>query len=174
MLVTQRLPRGIPNKPSAKMRLLQLVWASFLLAAHAPAASVAAPLGEYFSPADADAYVEAAVRMLGDAESSLQDKDYAVRLLTALDNASVASGYKSSACSAAAAGVSSEDLEQIYHGISLATGVGGCAVAKTWRASEAVQATMEVLLLLYYCMYARDRGFVLSCVVGRSGGIVRW
>lgn len=142
------------------MRLLQLIWAGSLLAAHTPAISLAAPLGEHFSPADADAYVEAAVRMLGDMESSLQDKDYVVRLLATLDNASVASGYKSSACSVAAAGLSSADLEQIYHGISLATGVGGCAAAKTWRASEQVQATMEVR------QYARHRrSCMLWCAV---------
>lgn len=109
----------------------------------APAA-LAAPLVEHFSRADGEAYVEAAARALGDAGSSLADKDYAVRLLGALDNPSVASGYKSSACSAAAAGLGSGDLEQIHHGISLGSGVGGCANAKTWRASEEVAEAMKV------------------------------
>ena len=121
--------------------------ASFLALAavslHAPAA-LAAPLVEHFSRADGEAYVEAAARALGDAGSSLADKDYAVRLLGALDNPSVASGYKSSACSAAAVGLSSGDLEQIHHGISLGNGVGGCTNAKTWRASEEVAEALKV------------------------------
>lgn len=109
----------------------------------APAAR-AAPLVEHFSRADREAYVEAAARALGDAGSSLADKDYAVRLLGALDNPSVASGYKSSACSAAAAGLGSGDLEQIHHAISLGNGVGGCTNAKTWRASEEVAEALQV------------------------------
>lgn len=110
---------------------------------HAPA-TLAAPLVEHFSRADREAYVEAAARALGDTKSSLADKDYAVRLLAALDNASVASGYKSSACSAAAAGLGSGDLDQIHHAISLSNGVGGCDNAKTWRASEEVAEAMKV------------------------------
>lgn len=114
----------------------------------APAA-LAAPLVDYFSPADAEAYVEAAVRALGDAGSSLADRDYAVKLLVALGNPSVASGYKSSACSAAAAGLSSDDLEHIHHGVSLANGVGGCSNAKNWRASEAVAEAITVRWVLW-------------------------
>lgn len=127
---------------------------SFLLLAVvgllAPAA-LAAPLVDYFSPADAEAYVEAAVRALGDTGSSLADRDYAVRLLVALGSPSVASGYKSSACSAAAAGLSSDDLERIHHGVSLADGVGGCSNAKTWKASEAVAEAMTVCPMLALC-----------------------
>lgn len=133
--------------PYANMRLL-LVWAvSFLAAGNAPVPAFAAPLGEYFSPTDADAYVEAAVRTLGASDSSVLDKDYAVRLLGALSNSSVAAGYKSSACLAAAAGLSSGDLEQIHHSISLATGVGGCTNAKAWRASEQVERAVSVRAL---------------------------
>lgn len=120
-------------------------------------AARAAPLVDRFSAADGDAFVEAAVRALGDADSSLEDRDYAVRLLAALDKPSVASGYRSSACSVAAAGLSSGDLEQIHHGISLADGVGGCANAKTWRASEEVADAMKV------CGFVRQG-------VDRSGG----
>ncbi|CAM9901470.1 unnamed protein product, partial [Scytosiphon promiscuus] len=119
-------------------------------------ATLAAPLVDYFSPADAEAYVEAAVRALGDTGSSLADRDYAVRLLVALGKPSVASGYKSSACSAAAAGLSSDDLERIHHGVSLANGVGGCSNTKTWRASEAVAEAMTVadLRSLYHATLA--------------------
>lgn len=144
---TQQESRGRNTKQSNTMRLLLPVAAVssslLLLLLHAPAA-VAAPLVDHFSQADGEAYVEAAVRALGDSESSLADKDYAVRLLGALDNPSVASGYKSSACSAAAAGLGSGDLGQIHHGISLGNGVGGCANAKTWRASEEVAEAMKV------------------------------
>eukprot|EP00752_Nemacystus_decipiens_P001991 g1914.t1 len=125
---------------SARQAVYLLALAAVSL--RAPTA-LAAPLVEHFSRADGEAYVEAAARALGDAGSSLADKDYAVRLLTALDNPSVASGYKSSACSAAAAGLSSGDLEQIHHAISLGNGVGGCSNAKTWRASEEVAEAMK-------------------------------
>lgn len=122
------------------MRAIPLLAAALTLRS-----TFAAPLGEHFSPADADAYVEAAVRSLGDPESSVKDRDYAVRLLQALERSSVASGYKSSACSAVAAGLTSGDLERIHHGISLSGGVGGCTTAKTWRASEQVAAALEVI-----------------------------
>ncbi|CAM9746004.1 unnamed protein product [Ectocarpus sp. 4 AP-2014] len=127
----------------------------FLLAILGPAAR-AAPLVDHFSEADGDAFVEAAVRALGDPDSSLEDRDYAVRLLAALDKPSVASGYRSSACSVAAAGLSSGDLEQIHHGISLADGVGGCTNAKTWRASEEVADAMKNsdLRSLYHATFA--------------------
>ncbi len=113
----------------------------------APSA-LGAPLVDHFTAGDGEAYVEAAVRALGDAGSSLADKDYAVKLLEALGKPSVASGYKSSACSAAAAGLGSGDLEQIHHGIGLAGGVGGCANAKTWAASEQVADAMKVCACL--------------------------
>lgn len=147
------------------MRILSAWQAASLLALaavslRAPAAQ-AAPLVEHFSRADREAYVEAAARALGDAGSSLADKDYAVRLLVALDNPSVASGYKSSACSAAAAGLSGGDLEQIHHAISLGNGVGGCTNAKTWRASEEVAKAMKVC------------GFVCGWRVVRLG-VWRW
>lgn len=108
------------------------------------APALAAPLCEYFSPADADSYVEAAVRALGDAESSIEDKDYAVRLLGTLDTASVALGYKSSACSAVVAALASGDLEQIHHGISLSAGVGRCSNAKARQSSDRVAEALEV------------------------------
>lgn len=116
--------------------------------------ALAAPLVDHFSPADGEAYVEAALRALGDPDSTLTDKDYAVRLLEALDKPSVASGYKSSACSAVAAGLGSGDLKQIHHGISLGNGVGGCANAKTWgKASEEVVEAMKVRVCMYmWCM----------------------
>lgn len=127
--------------------LLPAVGASFVLVSlFQPPAALAAPLVDHFSRADGEAYVEAALRALGDPESSLADKDYAVRLLAALGNPSVASGYKSSACSAAAAGLGSGDLAQIHHGISLGNGVGGCTNAKTWRASEEVVEAMKVCM----------------------------
>ncbi|CAM9448596.1 unnamed protein product [Ectocarpus sp. 12 AP-2014] len=126
-----------------------------LLAILGPAAR-AAPLVDHFSAADGDAFVEAAVRALGDPDSSLEDRDYAVRLLAALDKPSVASGYRSSACSVAAAGLGSGDLEQIHHGITLADGVGGCANAKTWRASEEVADALKSsdLRSLYHATFA--------------------
>ncbi|CAM9351050.1 unnamed protein product [Ectocarpus fasciculatus] len=130
--------------------------ASLLLLAILGPAARAAPLVDHFSAADGDAFVEAAVRALGDADSSLVDRDYAVRLLVALDKPSVASGYRSSACSVAAAGLGSGDLGQIHHGISLADGVGGCANAKTWRASEEVAEAMKRsdLRSLYHATFA--------------------
>lgn len=72
----------------------------------------------------ADAFAEAALRTLGDAGSSVSDKDYAVRVLRSLGKGSVAIGYKSSTCAAASAGLATGILDQIYHGISLTTGVG--------------------------------------------------
>lgn len=123
----------------------------------APAA-LGAPLVEHFSRADREAYVEAAARALGDAGSSLVDKDYAVRLLGALDNPSVASGYKSSACSAAAAGLNSGDLEQIHHAISPGNGVGGCTNAKAWRASEEVAGAFKVCGLCVVVGWRGNRG----------------
>lgn len=143
------------------MRIL-LLWAVSLLAAgYAPAPALAAPLGEHFSPADVDAYIESAMRTLGDGESTIIDKDYAVRLLEALDSSSMASGYKSSACSVAVAALSSGNLERIHHGISLGSGVGGCSTAKTWRASEQVADAMEVW---HACKW--KRGWVGVWVVG--------
>lgn len=126
------------------MRLLLVGYAAIVATGCGPAPALAAPMAEHFSRADVDAYVEAAVRTLGDSESTTADRDYAVRLLGVLDNPSVASGYKSSACSAAAAGLLNGDLEQIHHGISLANGVGGCTNAKTATASEEVRAAMQV------------------------------
>ena len=130
-----------------------------LVALLAPSA-LGAPLVEHFTAGDGEAYVEAAVRALGDADSSLVDKDYAVRLLGALGKPSVASGYKSSACSVVAAalggggGGGGGDLEQIHHGISLGNGVGGCANAKTWAASEEVADAMKVRrrLAVFVCV----------------------
>lgn len=154
------------------MRMLSAWRESALLALvavclRAPGA-LAAPLVEHFSRADGEAYVEAAARALGDAGSSLADKDYAVRLLGALDNPSVASGYKSSACSAAAAGLSSGDLEQIHHAISLGKGVGGCTNAKSWRASEEVAEAMKVCSFVCGCRVVRLR--VWGTCVGVCGG----
>ena len=126
------------------MRIIIVGYAAFLAAGRGPAPALAAPMVEHFSNADVDAYVEAAVRTLGDSESTTADRDYAVRLLGVLDNPSVASGYKSSACAAAAVGLLSGDLEQIHHGISLAKGVGGCTGVKTSTAREEVAAAMTV------------------------------
>lgn len=105
--------------------------------------AIAAPLGENFSQANADAYVEAALRTLGDAEASVSDKDYAVQLLGALDKASVAIGYKSSACATVSSALLSKDLERIHHGISLRNGVG-CTGPIPASVSGAIQAAMEV------------------------------
>ena len=126
------------------MRILLVGYAAYLAAGLGPVPALAAPMAEHFSRADVDAYVEAAVRTLGDSESTTADRDYAVRLLGVLDNPSVASGYKSSACAAAAVGLLSGNLEQIHHGISLASGVGGCTGAKTATAAEEVGAAMKV------------------------------
>lgn len=112
---------------------------------HAPAPVLAAPICEHFSRADTDAYVEVAVRTLGNLGSSLEDKDYAVRLLRALDKSSVASGYKSSACSTATAAVLSGDLGQIHHGISLAAGVGGCSSNTAKVVESAIEQVAETV-----------------------------
>ena len=126
------------------MRLTLSLTASLLAVGLTVASALVGPLDEYFSPADADAYVEAAVRALGDAESSIADKDYAVRLLGALGSASVASGYKSSACAAVVAALANGDLERIHHGINLGAGVGGCSNAKTDQVINKVAEVLEV------------------------------
>lgn len=105
----------------------------------------AAPLGEYFSPADADAYVEAALRTLGDSEADVTSKDYAVRLLKALDHASAATGYKSSACAAVSSVLASGDLAGIHHGLSLRDGVG-CTGGIPLEARGAIEAAIQVWL----------------------------
>lgn len=118
-----------------------------------------APLRECFSSADADAYVEAAVRTLGDGEATVSDKDYAVRLLQALDSGSVATGYKSSACVTASAGLDSGDLAGIHYGISLRAGVG-CPGEVSAEVSGVIEQAMQVGL------FHEDggRGWVLLCV----------
>lgn len=153
------------------MRLV-LVWLAILLAVGFPVQQgFAAPLRECFSSADSDAYVEAAVRTLGDGEATVSDKDYAVRLLKALDNASVATGYKSSACVTVSAGLASGDLAGIHHGISLRAGVG-CAGEVSGQVSEAIEESMQVQwgggapLLCCVCVCVR-----LVAVVLRGGGV---
>lgn len=126
------------------MRLLPRSTLSLLLPVSLPWSTCAAPLGEYFSPANADAYMEAAVRTLADAGTSVLDKDYAVQLLGALSQASVATGYKSSACSMAQAELSSGDLGRIHHGISLRAGVG-C----TGSIPEAISGVIENALQVH-------------------------
>lgn len=125
-------------------QLLQLLTPLlFLFLAVGPRPGRAAPLGEYFSLANADAYAEAALRTLGDVESLVSDKDYAVRLLSTLDKASVAAGYKSSACATASAGLSSGDIWRIHHGIFLRKGVG-CTGEIPAGARGAVEDAMQV------------------------------
>lgn len=107
------------------------------------ASAAGAPLAEYFSSTTADGYVEAALRTLGDANSSASSKDYAARLLDALGNASAALGYKASACQAASTALKSGGLANIHHGGSLRMGVG-CAIDVPADASAAVNAAMQV------------------------------
>lgn len=110
---------------------------------HAPCAA-GAPLKEHFSLNDADAYVEVAVKTLGDGAATASDKDYAVRLLDALGNGSVAKGIKPSACTTASAGVTGGDLAGIHHGISLRVGVGCAGETASAKASGAIEQAMQV------------------------------
>ncbi|CAM9663092.1 unnamed protein product, partial [Sphacelaria rigidula] len=107
-----------PERMPWRRTLFLAVATGIIVTIHAPCAA-GAPLKEHFSLNDADAYVEVAVKTLGDGAATASDKDYAVRLLDALGNGSVAKGIKPSACTTASAGVTGGDLAGIHHGISL-------------------------------------------------------